>query len=133
MNPRHLVLETNVLPTELYPYILQKWFRRTPKTPYRARNILGQALDRLVAASSARRRASTSALSTSSSPRGLTAVAGTSHLGVGFALRCLQRLSLPDLAALPCPWWATGSPAVRPARSSRTRARPPQMSYARAG
>ena len=28
---------------------------------------------------------------------------------------------------------AAGAPAVRPARSSRTKARPPQISYARAG
>ena len=26
------------------------------------------------------------------------------HLGEGFALRCLQRLSLPGLATLPCLW-----------------------------
>ena len=26
------------------------------------------------------------------------------HLGVGFALRCLQRLSLPDAATRPCAW-----------------------------
>ncbi len=33
------------------------------------------------------------------------------HLGVGFALRCFQRLSLPDTATQPCPWrdnWYTG-------------------------
>ena len=30
--------------------------------------------------------------------------AGISHLGGGFTLRCLQRLSLPDLATLPCTW-----------------------------
>ena len=29
---------------------------------------------------------------------------GISHLGGGFTLRCLQRLSLPDLATLPCTW-----------------------------
>ena len=26
------------------------------------------------------------------------------HLGAGFALRCLQRLSLPDAATRPCAW-----------------------------
>ena len=26
------------------------------------------------------------------------------HLGVGFALRCLQRLSAPDAATRPCAW-----------------------------
>ncbi len=29
---------------------------------------------------------------------------GISHLEGGFTLRCLQRLSLPDLATLPCSW-----------------------------
>ena len=29
---------------------------------------------------------------------------GISHLEGGFTLRCLQRLSLPDLATLPCLW-----------------------------
>jgi len=27
-----------------------------------------------------------------------------SHLGTGFALRCFQRLSFPDIATLRCPW-----------------------------
>jgi len=47
---------------------------------------------------------STSALSTLSSSRGLTTYVGISHLEGGFTLRCLQRLSLPDLATLPCSW-----------------------------
>ena len=29
---------------------------------------------------------------------------GRSHLGGGFPLRCFQRLSLPDVATLRCPW-----------------------------
>ncbi len=62
----------------------------------------GQALDRLVPASSIHYCTSTSGLSTSSSSRGLTSLwNGISHLKGGFTLRCLQRLSLPDLAALP--------------------------------
>ena len=35
---------------------------------------------------------------------------GKSHLGVGFTLRCLQRLSRPDLATQLCHWrdnWCT--------------------------
>ena len=67
-------------------------------------NQLGQALDLLVTVSCTRYRASTSALSTLSSSRGLTAFAGISHLEGGFTLRCLQRLSRPDLATRPCPW-----------------------------
>ena len=58
---------------------------------------------------------------------------GTSHLGGGFTLRCLQRLSLPDLATLPWSWSPTGPPAVRPSRSSRTKDGSPQISCARAG
>jgi len=29
---------------------------------------------------------------------------GRAHLQAGFALRCLQRLSLPDIATERCPW-----------------------------
>ena len=65
----------------------------------------GQSLDRLVQVSSIRYRTSTSCLSTSSSSRGLTSLRyGISHLEGGFTLRCLQRLSLPDLATLLCTW-----------------------------
>ena len=65
----------------------------------------GHALDRLVTASSMHCCTSTSALSTSSSSRGLTSFRyGRSYLEGGFTLRCLQRLSLPNLATLPCTW-----------------------------
>ena len=64
----------------------------------------GYALDRLVTVSSMHYCTSTSALSTSSSSRGLTTFVGISHLKGVFTLRCLQRLSLPDLATLPCLW-----------------------------
>ena len=65
----------------------------------------GHALDRLVTVSSMHCCTSTSALSTSSSSRGLTNLRyGKSHLEGGFTLRCLQRLSLPNLATLPCTW-----------------------------
>ena len=66
--------------------------------------LLGHALDRLVAVSSIHYCTSTSALSTSSSSRGLTTFVGISHLEGGFTLRCLQRLSRPGLATLPWPW-----------------------------
>ena len=66
--------------------------------------LLGHALDRLVSVSSMRYRTSTSDLSTSPSSRGLTTYVGISHLEGGFTLRCLQRLSRPDLATLPWPW-----------------------------
>ena len=58
---------------------------------------------------------------------------GISHLEGGFTLRCLQRLSLPDLATLPWRWSPTGTPAVRPSRSSRTKDSSSQISYAHAG
>ena len=66
--------------------------------------LLGHALDRLVSVSSIHYCTSTSDLSTSSSSRGLTTYVGISHLEGGFTLRCLQRLSLPDLATRPCSW-----------------------------
>ena len=64
----------------------------------------GYALDRLVTVSYMHYCTSTSVLSTLSSSRGLTTSVGISHLEGGFTLRCLQRLSLPDLATLPCSW-----------------------------
>ena len=94
----------------------------------------GQALDLLVSVSSIRYRTSTSDLSTSSSSRGLTSFCyGISHLEGGFTLRCLQRLSRPDLATLPWSWSPTGTPAVSPSRSSRTKDSSSQISCAHAG
>ena len=58
---------------------------------------------------------------------------GISHLEGGFTLRCLQRLSLPDLATLPCRWSTADTPVVRPSRSSRTKDSSSQISSARAG
>ena len=66
--------------------------------------LLGYALDLLVTVSSMCYHTSTSALSTSSSSRGLTTFVGISHLEGGFTLRCLQRLSRPGLATLLCSW-----------------------------
>ena len=40
----------------------------------------------------------------------LLLIGGISHLEGGFTLRCLQRLSLPDLATLPCRWSTTDTP-----------------------
>ena len=65
---------------------------------------IGYALDLLVTVSYTYYYASTSVLSTSSSSRGLTTYVGISHLEGGFTLRCLQRLSRPGLATLPCSW-----------------------------
>ena len=95
--------------------------------------LLGHALDRLVSVSSIHYCTSTSDLSTSSSSRGLTTYVGISHLEGGFTLRCLQRLSRPGLATLPCIWYATDTPAASPSRSSRTKDSSSQISYARDG
>jgi hypothetical protein len=65
----------------------------------------GEALDRFVSVSSTYHYASTPDRSTSSSSRGLTPLLdGIRYLEGGFALRCFQRLSLPDLATQLCSW-----------------------------
>ena len=93
-----------------------------------------QVIGLLVTVSCTPHGASTSVLSTPYSPGGLSrSLSWTSHLKVGFTLRCLQRLSLPDLAILPWDWFPTGPPVIRPSRSSRTKDSSLQMSYACAG
>jgi len=40
---------------------------------------------------------------------------GRSHLGVGFTLRCFQRLSLPNVATQRCHWrdnWCTRGSSI---------------------
>ena len=94
----------------------------------------GQALDLLVTVSCMCYHTSTSALSTSSSSRGLTGL-----LQGYLILRGASRLDAfsvyPFQTWLPCYaiGMTTGEPAVRPARSSRTKASSFQISYARAG
>src|SRR5688572_3581771 len=64
-----------------------------------------QVLGLLVPVSSTRCRASTSGLSTWWSSTGLTrSPGGKPHLRASFALRCFQRLSLPNVANQPCRW-----------------------------
>ena len=66
---------------------------------------LGQALDLLVSVSSMYHYTYTPDLSTRSSFWCLTSSRnGKSHLKVRFALRCFQRLSIPDLATQLCLW-----------------------------
>ena len=62
--------------------------------------LLDQVLDRLVSSSSIRYRTSTDDLSPGSPPGVLLLSNGTLLLEVGFTLRCLQRLSLPNTATL---------------------------------
>ena len=96
--------------------------------------LFGQALDLLVTVSSMCYHTSTSALSTSSSSRGLTGL-----LQGYLILRGASRLDAfsvyPFQTWLPCYaiGMTTDTPAVRPARSSRTKASSFQISYARAG
>ena len=52
----------------------------------------------------------------------------STHLEAHFPLRCFQRFLLPDIATEPAGRPTTPPPAVRPARSSRTRASPLQCS-----
>ena len=81
-------------------------FRFIPAASCPLPRLVGQALTRLVTVSSMCYHTSTSALSTSSSSRGLTGLTpGISYLKGGFTLRCLQRLSRPNLATLPCHWY----------------------------
>ena len=65
----------------------------------RAAQCNAKALGRLVRISSTCHQGSTSRLSTRYSAGDLTSLCcGGSHLGARFALRCFQRLSLPDVA-----------------------------------
>ena len=95
--------------------------------------LLGYALDRLVTVSSMHYCTSTSALSTSSSSRGLT-------LAMGYLiLRGASRLDA--FSVYPFPAWllcyafgkTTDTPAASPSRSSRTKDSSSQISYAHAG
>ena len=78
--------------------------------------LLGQALGLLVSVSLIHYCTYTSDLSTTESTWGLTTLRyGISYLGVGFTLRCLQRLSLPHLATQPCRWhdnWCTRGASI---------------------
>ena len=92
-----------------------------------------QALDLLVSVSYVHCCTSTSDLSPCRLQGVLLLSDGISLLEGGFTLRCLQRLSFPDLATLPCTWYATDTPAVCPFRSSRTKNSSSQISYAHDG
>ncbi len=94
---------------------------------------LDQALDLLVPVSYNCLQPSTSGLSPCRLQGVLLLSNGISRLEGGFTLRCLQRLSLPDLATLLCDWFATDAPAVCPFRSSRTKNSSSQISYAHDG
>ena len=105
-----------------------------PYLPCPLPRLVGQALTRLVTVSSMCYHTSTSALSTSSSSRGFTS------LRMGYLiLRGASRLDA--FSVYPFRTWLpgrrlgslTGTPAVRPSRSSRTKDSSSQISYAHAG
>lgn len=79
-------------------------------------NLLNQALDGLVPVRSIHYCTYTPGLSTLSSARRLTDLCHErSHLGVGFTLRCFQRLSDPDVATQRYAWrhnWYTIGPST---------------------
>ena len=115
IEPPPKVLETPIIPFDQSPKLQKrhKPFSCTFKTTHKYLyhfiffvpiTLLGYALDLLVTVSYVHYCTSTSVQSTSSSSRGLTTYVGISHLEGGFTLRCLQRLSRPGLATLPCSW-----------------------------
>ena len=108
-------------------------FRVSSTFSFRFSLLLDQALDLLVPVSSNCLQPSTSGLSPCRLQGVLLLSNGISRLEGGFTLRCLQRLSLPDLATLLCVWYATDAPAVCPFRSSRTKNSSSQISYAHDG
>ena len=79
-------------------------------------SLSNQALDGLVPVRSIHCCTYTPGLSTLSSPRRLTDLCHErSHLGVGFTLRCFQRLSDPDVATQRYAWrhnWYTIDPST---------------------
>ena len=135
LNPRHLVLETNVLPTELYPYI---WilYHNIFKTSYRSPwNSLLWSSPRTISTSQLH-----ALLHFHLRPIYLILSKGPYLLLMGYLI--LEGASRLDaFSVYPFRTWlpgyaigmTTGAPAVRPARSSRTKASSPQISCARAG
>ena len=88
----------------------------------------------LVPVGSTDRSACTSGLSRSWSTTWLQRLAsGRTCLGGGLALRCFQRLSVPNVATRPAAGATTETPLVRDSRSSRTRESSPQFSCAHRG
>ena len=88
----------------------------------------------LVPIGSTDRSAHTFGLSRSWSTTRLQSIAaGKTCLGGGLALRCFQRLSVPNVATRPAAGATTEAPLVRDSRSSRTRESSPQSSCAHRG
>ena len=88
----------------------------------------------LVPIGSTDRSAYTLGLSRSWSTTWLQSIAaGKTCLGGGLALRCFQRLSVPNVATRPAAGATTEAPLVRDSRSSRTRESSPQSSCAHRG
>ena len=105
-DPSAIITEIPSLPTTTHSLKTIQHFHLLPLTTYsNTIPLSGQTLDSLVSASSMNYSTYTPDLSNSSSLCCLTPFQdGKSHLKVCFALRCFQRLSLPDLAAQLCLW-----------------------------
>ena len=115
----------------LLPFGLAGWGKPTPAWTIEAPRVVGcraEAFGQLVPLGSTCRHAHTCGLSTSSST---TALKG--GLISGPASRLDAFSAYPIRTRLPgrAPGGATGSPLVRPSRSSRTKVRAPQASNAR--
>ena len=84
------------------PLVAEKWDRRSSPRPISTAQLKESP-------------SYTRGLSTRWSLWGLTRLSGgRSYLGVGFALRCFQRLSHPDMATQRCSWqnnWCTSGPS----------------------
>ena len=101
-----LLLPDETEPAENRPAVRQPILSRLDPTRDASRARVVKPHGRLVLVSSGHCCPSTSSLSTSSSRTALqgTEVPGRSSLGVGFPLRCFQRLSHPHLATRQCRW-----------------------------
>ena len=116
----HLVFLASSLKILIHPSGLfrpSKLYRRNySQTSLSSLTFLNQALDGLVPVRSIHYCTYTPGLSTLSSSRRLTGLRHErSHLGVGFTLRCFQRLSCPDVATQRYAWrhnWYTIDPST---------------------
>ncbi len=129
------VLETPVMPFDQSPLLITDLSAYLQNCIYDVLLPSGQTLTRLVAVSSTCCHAPTSALSTSSSPRGFPCLAASGYLISGEASRLDAFSAYPLPARLPggAPGGAAGTPAASPPRSSRTRGGSLQISCARTG
>ena len=105
LSPGFLSILLSLSSSSLTPRFPQNYSMYNLLQPFFSFLTFGQALDLLVSVSSMYHYTYTPDLSTRSSLWCLTSSRnGKSHLKVRFALRCFQRLSIPDLATQLCLW-----------------------------